>query len=526
MTRVREDIWKDGDDWTPTLRWYARAVGEMQSRPLHDRTSWRYLAAIHGFNEGLWQQVGRYAPGVDRTPPPSEMDQAWRQCQHATWYFLPWHRGYLLAFERIVADTIVRLGGPPGWALPYWNYSDPKNANALFLHPAFREPLMQDGTANPLFVQQRYGVQANGRLRNVGSEDYKLDALLQQRYVAVPCGSEGLGGGRTPFRHATGDGQKGALESTPHDKLHVVIGARDGMQRGLMAVPVTAALDPIFWVHHANIDRLWEIWLRRDPRHRNPIDEKNWMQGPSDRAFVMPTADGRLEPFRAEQLLDIGKPPLDYTYQDLSDPFGGATRKGLRIQRLGAGIENFASRETAMGDAADDGDATRRAELIGASGSLRIAAATDASVRMDPHGRDAVGRNLRRFKALGVESLHTASEPDRVFLRLEGITGNNDAARLAVYLNLPENADPAQYPERLAGTVALFGVSDASGADGPHAGNGLDAVLEVTDLVDALDRDGDGLPAQLSVRVVPLDEVLDEDDIQVARIGLYREFTG
>jgi len=35
--------------WDPTLLWYAKAVGEMKNRPLADPTSWKYLAAIHGF---------------------------------------------------------------------------------------------------------------------------------------------------------------------------------------------------------------------------------------------------------------------------------------------------------------------------------------------------------------------------------------------------------------------------------------------------------------------------------------------
>lgn len=36
----------------------------------------------------------------------------------------------------------------------------------------------------------------------------------------------------------------------------------------------TAALDPIFWLHHANIDRLWQVWLDRDASHANPT--KTW----------------------------------------------------------------------------------------------------------------------------------------------------------------------------------------------------------------------------------------------------------
>lgn len=41
-----------------------------------------------------------------------------------------------------------------------------------------------------------------------------------------------------------------------------------------MGDPVTAALDPIFWLHHANIDRLWEVWLGDNAEHVNPTDAK------------------------------------------------------------------------------------------------------------------------------------------------------------------------------------------------------------------------------------------------------------
>src|SRR5256885_10879756 len=63
----------------------------------------------------------------DPLPPTSETEEMWDQCQHGTWYFLPWHRGYLAAFEAIVAKTVKELGGPADWALPYWNYLNSSN---------------------------------------------------------------------------------------------------------------------------------------------------------------------------------------------------------------------------------------------------------------------------------------------------------------------------------------------------------------------------------------------------------------
>src|SRR4051812_42298270 len=102
--RMRRDVWSL-DPWDPTLLWYARAVKRMQERPLSDQTSWAYQGAIHARD------------------PQGEDPDFWDQCQHQTWYFLPWHRGYLTWFEQIVQAAITELGGPSGWALPYWNYS-------------------------------------------------------------------------------------------------------------------------------------------------------------------------------------------------------------------------------------------------------------------------------------------------------------------------------------------------------------------------------------------------------------------
>src|SRR4051794_27495483 len=132
---IRRDVWGLGAPWNDTLLWYARGVRELQGRALNEKTSWRYLAAMHGFDRALWTRLG-YLRRSDRLPSRAERATYWQQCQHQTWYFLPWHRGYLLSFETIVTAAIVGLGGPADWALPYWNYSDTTNPLALDIPPA------------------------------------------------------------------------------------------------------------------------------------------------------------------------------------------------------------------------------------------------------------------------------------------------------------------------------------------------------------------------------------------------------
>ena len=94
MTRVRSDVRGLGPGWNDTLLWYARAVRTLQSRPLTDPTSWRFLAAIHGMHPTVWRQFGVIQANTP-APPAAVQRRFWNQCQHQSWYFLPWHRGYL-----------------------------------------------------------------------------------------------------------------------------------------------------------------------------------------------------------------------------------------------------------------------------------------------------------------------------------------------------------------------------------------------------------------------------------------------
>lgn len=47
---------------------------------------------------------------------------------------------YLAYFEQIVAQTIVDLVGPLNWCLPFWDYSDTTNPDALAIPPGIYKP--------------------------------------------------------------------------------------------------------------------------------------------------------------------------------------------------------------------------------------------------------------------------------------------------------------------------------------------------------------------------------------------------
>jgi tyrosinase len=58
--------------------------------------------------------------------------QFFNQCEHASWWFFPWHRAYLYFFERIVR----KASGDDKFALPYWDWNVEGRRS---LPPAFRD---------------------------------------------------------------------------------------------------------------------------------------------------------------------------------------------------------------------------------------------------------------------------------------------------------------------------------------------------------------------------------------------------
>src|SRR5262249_46915439 len=74
----------------PIIQSYKDAITQMKALPSTDGRNWTRQAQIHNDH-----------------------------CPHGNWYFLPWHREYLVYFERIVR----KLSGNKTFALPYWNWA-------------------------------------------------------------------------------------------------------------------------------------------------------------------------------------------------------------------------------------------------------------------------------------------------------------------------------------------------------------------------------------------------------------------
>jgi tyrosinase len=470
MAWIRKNVWDliatPGDQ---TLEWYARGVAAMQRRPITDPTSWLFQGAVHG------------RPGWPGDPPPESpwalvtrdvRETFWDQCQHRTWFFLSWHRMYVGYFERIVRAAIVAEGGPEDWALPYWNYS--ASAEQALLPTPFRQPSLENGSPNPLFITQR-NPRANAGEPFLEPRDVELSALEVDEFY-VPSGETGtsFAGPETLFAHF--GPSSGALESLPHNAVHVQAGLPDGW----MIDPNLAALDPIFWLHHSNIDRLWDAWLQ-GLGHAN-TSVAAWT---TDVAFDFHDEAGVPQRLTSGLVSDAASSVFEYTYDDLSpaapSPLIAAAAR-ITVPKPKATLAAATSQPTPL---------SQRPVAV----SVPRAAASPRAAR----------------------AAFTAA-PTRFYLSLEGITADKPAGAYDIFVGL--EGQPESVQEQFVARLAPFGVAAASDPNGPHRGAGLSETFDISTVVSQLRASGASASASYKVSIVPVNGANDAA-VKVGRIAIY-----
>ena len=430
--RVRKSVYAlpAGDT---TLDWYNKAVKELLSRPISNPTSWRYMAGVHGAPSSVTRPSGAAA--------------YWDVCQHGTWYFLPWHRAYITMFEAVVADCVAKLGGPSDWALPYWNYSEDTatNPNARSLPPAFLGKTRADGAQNYLSSTRATSIV-------ISAADVSLDALKLKAFAGPPGGgASSFGGPKVGLHHPIGN--SGALEMTPHNLVH-------GDIAGFMNDPDLAALDPIFWLHHCNIDRLWEVWRNQGPGAG--WRDSGWMA----QTFDFHDAAGNPITLACKDLLDTTKVMHGYSYD--STPVATAMN--------------------APSDSGQDSAPTQTAELVGAN-SGALALATDPVTTSVPLSLD---RTTMSF------SDSAKPKPSNVFLSIENVTGSGIPGNFQVAVApAASGADPIP-----VGVFGTFGIAKASDPEQSNGGGGLSAAFDISGITDQIGL-SDGSATEVGVTLTP-----------------------
>ena len=195
--------------------------------------------------EGLSDDRGyQHYAGIHGLPLPKYCKIA-----HGQALFLAWHRAYLYVFERSLIDR------EPAVTLPWWDWTATREVPDAFAQERV------DGQPNPLF-----SVRINDLALEQGARDPDQAAqqLAREPVTARSPGDPGApplpDADAVAAALALGDflDFQDALEQM-HNDVHVWVG-------GHMSDIPFAAYDPIFWSHHAMVDRIWRLWQLNHPR--------------------------------------------------------------------------------------------------------------------------------------------------------------------------------------------------------------------------------------------------------------------
>jgi tyrosinase len=261
--RQRRSVTQLSDQQLATLRQAFAAV-----EAISDDRGYQYHAGIHGLPLPKYCKIA-----------------------HGQALFLPWHRAYLYNFEMALRDQV------PDATLPWWDWRVTRDVPDAYAQDSV------EGQPNPLF-----SVRINDLALQQGTRDVDPNARILARQPDT-VREPGLPDA-PPL--PTADDISGLMDIGDfldfqqqlegfHNDVHVWVG-------GHMSDIPFAAYDPIFWAHHAMIDRIWRLWQ---------IQHKQAALPPELLASALP-------PFRltVAQTIDVTTLGYDYAVTTAHDPGG------------------------------------------------------------------------------------------------------------------------------------------------------------------------------------------------------------
>jgi len=327
------------------LQIYAEAVAKMQALGPGDPLSWTWLFYTH-FVDGITTKDSEIQRifGDDPSPAKDLATEMWNTCQAHTGQnpnnFLPWHRMYVLFTENIIRQ----VSGHPEFAMPYWNYTSYDPAQRGIVPVQFRMPT--DPVYGCLYRANRTKLANTGQSIQANQATDVLDlssAMAKTAYSNV---------GKV-------QGFCRALDSGVHSRLHVLTGTAKNMG----AVPY-AGRDPLFLVHHANIDRIWASWNANGGP--NP-STGGWMQ----QQFVFADPQGQRVSSKLSDYFDMAT--LGYEYDALIPPAGTETfaKATITAGDLRIGSQPVTERVAAAGGGAQLSIRPAHVRLLPVAGAKR-----------------------------------------------------------------------------------------------------------------------------------------------------------
>lgn len=262
--------------------------------------------------------------------------------------FLPWHRKILMLFE-----NAVRVHIRQDFALPYWDWTDDSSLDVVFTDE-FMGPYLGDSDDNysistSAFAKGLFSINLTAsQLSSSGDPNSncpfpfitrgpksvdlptaeEVEALLEvTTYDSEPF--DLTADIDTSFRNYLLGVSPLQLHSVPHIWLggqwdsDISNGSFDGTESstfvGTMSALDCSPNDPVFWIHHCNVDRIWAAWEARYGASYEPTS--GWNEGWNLNDELYPYLLYKNNPEMMKEgitnasMLDFES--LGYTYDDL-----------------------------------------------------------------------------------------------------------------------------------------------------------------------------------------------------------------
>ncbi|EXJ88381.1 hypothetical protein A1O1_05311 [Capronia coronata CBS 617.96] len=259
---------------------FVQSLIAFQKANQSDPLSYFQISGIHGFPRIPWDGVvgsGSY-PGF---------------CTHAATPFPTWHRPYMALFEQVLwmhaqdiaatypsAERSQYQTAALGLRVPYWDWAihpalptvvtqpqisiNTPNGRATVKNPLYSYVFQSDAAGN--------GFPSSDPMANFGetvrwwsattqtSNQTAANAALMANAPTILSLTYQLFASVTNYTYfsCTWPGGQGGVPNNIeaiHNSIHNSVGGYGHMQ-----FPEVAGFDPIFWLHHANVDRLFAMW--------------------------------------------------------------------------------------------------------------------------------------------------------------------------------------------------------------------------------------------------------------------------
>lgn len=272
------DLQKSGPAWDL----YIQAMQSFAADDANAMLSYYQISGIHGYPNVPWDGVqGDENSGVG-------------YCTHSSVLFPTWHRPYMALFEQVVwnkTQTIAQqypdavrskyVAAAQTFRIPYWDWSMQSSMPDVVSVPSLQinTPTGQQTVDNPLytykFSQDGLAMLPDGSLPNTvrrpDANGNSQPGLVNQQFAKIGAGLHtqvyNLWSQQKDFLHFANAAvtNKFRVHFNSIEGAHNTIHGTVGGSGGQMSVIPLAAFDPIFWLHHANVDRIFAIWEAINP---------------------------------------------------------------------------------------------------------------------------------------------------------------------------------------------------------------------------------------------------------------------